>query len=69
MNTRGLTEIVVLRAGYSAHILTPGLCLALLAMALATTACSGPLPVGKYRAGSRDRSVTGSVTPRRFHQR
>ncbi|WP_333492501.1 hypothetical protein [Streptomyces camelliae] len=43
LNTRGLTEIVVLQAGHSAHIRTPGLCVALLVMALATTACSGPL--------------------------
>lgn len=43
MNTRGLTEIVVLQAGYSAHILTPGLYLALVVMALVTTALSGPL--------------------------
>lgn len=43
MNTRGLTEIVVLQAGYDAHILTPGLYLALVVMALVTTALSGPL--------------------------
>nr|WP_307841367.1 cation:proton antiporter [Streptomyces endocoffeicus] len=43
MNCRGLTEIVVLQTGYSAGILTPGLYLALLAMALVTTALTGPL--------------------------
>jgi Kef-type K+ transport system membrane component KefB len=43
MNTRGLTEIVVLQAGYSAGILPAGLFLALLAMALTTTAMTGPL--------------------------
>jgi Kef-type K+ transport system membrane component KefB len=43
MNTRGLTEIVVLQAGYSAGILTPRLFLALVLMALLATACTGPL--------------------------
>jgi Kef-type K+ transport system membrane component KefB len=43
MNTRGLTEIIVLQAGYSTGILTPALYLALLIMAMLTTAMSGPL--------------------------
>ncbi|MFD7256133.1 cation:proton antiporter [Streptomyces sp. NPDC059874] len=43
MNTRGLTEIVVLQAGYGAGILTPALYLALVVMALVTTALCGPL--------------------------
>ncbi|WP_329376820.1 cation:proton antiporter [Streptomyces sp. NBC_01351] len=43
MNTRGLTEIVVLQAGYAAGILTPALHLALVVMALVTTALCGPL--------------------------
>jgi Kef-type K+ transport system membrane component KefB len=43
MNTRGLTEIAVLQAGLSAAILSPGLFLALLLMALVTTAATGPL--------------------------
>ncbi|MFV2084560.1 cation:proton antiporter [Micromonospora sp. LOL_021] len=43
MNTRGLTEIAVLQAGYSAGILAPGLFLALIVMALITTGLSGPL--------------------------
>lgn len=43
VNTRGLTEIVLLQAGYSAGVLTPGLFLALLVMALVTTAMTGPL--------------------------
>jgi Kef-type K+ transport system membrane component KefB len=41
LNTRGLTELVVLQAGYSAGILTPALYLALVAMALITTAMTG----------------------------
>ncbi|MFD9961907.1 cation:proton antiporter [Amycolatopsis sp. NPDC058986] len=43
LNTRGLTEIVVLQVGYAAGLLTPGLLVALLAMALVTTALTGPL--------------------------
>jgi Kef-type K+ transport system membrane component KefB len=42
LNTRGLTELVVLQAGYSAGILTPALYLALVVMALVTTAMTGP---------------------------
>ncbi|GLU50343.1 cation:proton antiporter [Nocardiopsis ansamitocini] len=43
MNTRGLTEIVVLQAGYSAGILPPALFLALLGMTLITTCLTAPL--------------------------
>ncbi|AUS81304.1 cation/H(+) antiporter [Actinoalloteichus sp. AHMU CJ021] len=43
MNTRGLTEIVVLQAGYAAGILSPGLFLVLVVMAVVTTAMTGPL--------------------------
>ncbi|MGC7096217.1 cation:proton antiporter [Amycolatopsis lurida] len=43
LNTRGLTELVVLQAGYSAGILSPAVFLALVVMALATTAMTGPL--------------------------
>ncbi|HWO59732.1 MAG TPA: cation:proton antiporter [Umezawaea sp.] len=43
MNTRGLTEIVVLQAGYSAGLLSAGLFLALVIMALVTTGLTGPL--------------------------
>ncbi|WP_200303557.1 cation:proton antiporter [Streptomyces adelaidensis] len=42
-NTRGLTEVVVLQVGYSAGILTAGLFVALLVMALVTTCLTGPL--------------------------
>ncbi|MBT2454405.1 cation:proton antiporter [Streptomyces sp. ISL-86] len=42
MNTRGLTELIVLQAGLSAGILTAPLVLALVVMALATTALTGP---------------------------
>ncbi|GHH39922.1 cation:proton antiporter [Lentzea cavernae] len=43
VNTRGLTEIVVLQIGFTAGLLTPGLFVALLVMALVTTAATGPL--------------------------
>jgi Kef-type K+ transport system membrane component KefB len=43
VNTRGLTEIVVLQAGFTAGVLTPGLFAALLVMALTTTGLTGPL--------------------------
>lgn len=43
MNTRGLTEIIVLQAGFSAGVLPPALYLVLLVMALVTTALTGPL--------------------------
>jgi Kef-type K+ transport system membrane component KefB len=42
MNTRGLTELIVLQIGLSTGILTPPLFLALLVMALVTTALTGP---------------------------
>jgi Kef-type K+ transport system membrane component KefB len=53
MNTRGLTEIVVLQAGYIAGILTPRLFLAMLLMALAVTACTGPLLLLTERRAAR----------------
>ncbi|MFS8096720.1 cation:proton antiporter [Lentzea alba] len=43
VNTRGLTEIVVLQVGYTAGLLTPGLFVALLVMALVTTTLTGPV--------------------------
>jgi Kef-type K+ transport system membrane component KefB len=43
MNTRGLTELVVLQAGFTAGILTPEMFLALVIMALVATAATGPL--------------------------
>ncbi|GAA2255770.1 integral membrane ion exchanger [Streptomyces ruber] len=59
MNTRGLTEIAVLQAGLSAGILSPGLFLALVLMALVTTAATGPLlsvtDRGRLTAGARPR--------------
>ncbi|GAA1930601.1 cation:proton antiporter [Streptomyces sodiiphilus] len=43
MNTRGLTELIVLQAGYEAGLLAAPLVLALIVMALATTVMTGPL--------------------------
>lgn len=43
MNTRGLTELVVLQVGYSSGILSATLLLAFLVMAVVTTIATGPL--------------------------
>ncbi|WP_169314155.1 cation:proton antiporter [Streptomyces piniterrae] len=43
MNTRGLTELIVLQAGLSSGILTAHMVLPLIVMALTTTAMAGPL--------------------------
>jgi Kef-type K+ transport system membrane component KefB len=43
MNTRGLTELLVLQVGYNAGVLTAPLYLALVVMALVTTLLAGPL--------------------------
>jgi Kef-type K+ transport system membrane component KefB len=42
MNTRGLTELIVLQVGYSTGVLTPAVFLAFVVMALITTALTGP---------------------------
>lgn len=54
MNTRGLTELIVLQVGYSSGILTGPLMLALVVMALATTALTGPLLLIIDRRTARD---------------
>lgn len=59
LNTRGLTEIVLLQTGYNAGVITPGLYLALLVMALVTTAMTGPLLSGV------DRFLPAAAAPRR----
>ncbi|MCP2168571.1 cation:proton antiporter [Goodfellowiella coeruleoviolacea] len=43
LNTRGLTELVVLQAAFAARIITPALYLALVVMTMVTTAMTGPL--------------------------
>ncbi|PJN03098.1 sodium:proton exchanger [Streptomyces sp. CB01201] len=74
MNTRGLTELVALQAGLSAGILTGPLALALIVMALTTTAMTGPLLTllarGEHRpAGARLVAARGAVSGgREFHR-
>ncbi|MBP0452194.1 MULTISPECIES: cation:proton antiporter [unclassified Kitasatospora] len=53
MNTRGLTELIAIQAGLQAGILTGPLVLALVLMALATTAMTGPLLAYMERSGAR----------------
>ncbi|MFF3671280.1 cation:proton antiporter [Microtetraspora malaysiensis] len=58
LNTRGLTELVVLQIGYDAGILTPAMFLALAVMALVTTALTGPsYALIQYAAHRRPRTV------------
>ncbi|WP_069884842.1 cation:proton antiporter [Streptomyces luteocolor] len=60
MNTRGLTELIVLQAGFSSGILTGPMVLALIVMALVTTAMTGPLLTLLDRG--RNRRATGTPT-------
>jgi Kef-type K+ transport system membrane component KefB len=43
MNTRGLMELVVVNIGYDLGIITPGMFVVLVLMAIATTLMTGPL--------------------------
>ncbi|WP_411107011.1 cation:proton antiporter [Streptomyces sp. cmx-4-9] len=66
MNTRGLTELVVLQVGYSAGVLTAPLYLAFVVMALVTTALTGPALRLVDRAEFRSRPpVPGPVMAER----
>ncbi|WP_329182029.1 cation:proton antiporter (plasmid) [Streptomyces decoyicus] len=56
MNTRGLTELIVLEAGRRAGILPAPLVLALVVMALGTTAMTGPL-LGLVNRAERRRTA------------
>ncbi|MGC0419059.1 cation:proton antiporter [Embleya sp. AB8] len=62
MNTRGLTELIVLQVGHRAGILTTPLFLALVVMALVTTALTGPSLLGVDRAELRRRGA-GQSSP------
>ncbi|SEC31589.1 cation:proton antiporter [Streptomyces sp. TLI_105] len=63
MNTRGLTELVVLKVGYSAGILSPPLFLAMVLMALVTTAMTGPcLLLLRGRDAQAERVPVGAAT-------
>ncbi|WP_434449407.1 cation:proton antiporter [Lentzea sp. E54] len=55
VNTRGLTELVVLQIGYSMGVLTAPMFLALVVMALVTTAMTGPILLVLDRAELRRR--------------
>ncbi|WP_414941222.1 cation:proton antiporter [Amycolatopsis sp. cmx-11-51] len=63
MNTRGLTEIVLLQAGYAAGILSAPLFIALIVMALVTTALTVPLLGLLGRFAARRGAVLASVLP------
>lgn len=62
LDTRGLTELVVLQVGHQTGILTTPLFLALLVMALVTTALTGPLLALTDRARSQ-RALVGGGPP------
>jgi Kef-type K+ transport system membrane component KefB len=58
LNTRGLTEIVALQAGFHAGILTPAMFLSCLVMALVTTCATGPLMTWTNRTQRRAAPAT-----------
>ncbi|MFJ2743741.1 cation:proton antiporter [Streptomyces sp. NPDC087440] len=64
MNTRGLTELIVLEAGHRAGLLPSPLVLALVTMALVTTALTGPLLTLVDRAERRTRPRAAAAFPR-----
>jgi len=61
VNTRGLTEIIVLQAGFAVGILPPALYLVCLVMALVTTALTGPLLTLLDRREGRSRTPATSL--------
>ncbi|HET6860679.1 MAG TPA: cation:proton antiporter [Streptomyces sp.] len=63
MNTRGLTELIVLQAGVSAGLLTAPLTLALIVMALTTTIMTGPLLLLLDRRGAGSTEVIRGPRP------
>lgn len=60
MNTRGLTELIVLQVGYSAGVLSATLYLAFVVMSLVTTALTGPALMLVDRAEFRRRPVVAN---------
>ncbi|MEW2441184.1 cation:proton antiporter [Micromonospora marina] len=65
LNTRGLTELIVLQVAFQAGILSPPLFLALLIMALVTTLLTGPLlsSADRFRpAADAGDSASGGVS-------
>ncbi|HEX5403289.1 MAG TPA: cation:proton antiporter [Pseudonocardiaceae bacterium] len=63
MNTRGLTELIVLQVGYSIGVLTAPLLLVLVTMAVVTTVLTGPLLAGIDRWSNRKLPIDGSFIP------
>jgi Kef-type K+ transport system membrane component KefB len=63
LNTRGLTEIVVLQAAYAAGLLSPGLLVAFLAMTLVSTAMTGPALSLIDRLAARRAPVPSAPVP------
>jgi Kef-type K+ transport system membrane component KefB len=65
MNTRGLTEIVILSVGLQLHILDPSLYSLMIVMAIVTTAMAGPVLQLIYpdRYVQQDIAEADSVTP------
>jgi Kef-type K+ transport system membrane component KefB len=61
MNTRGLTELIVLQVGYSTGILTAPLMLTMIVMALVTTALTGPFLLAIDRWSARGSTVPVAV--------
>ncbi|MCX5077879.1 cation:proton antiporter [Streptomyces sp. NBC_00424] len=64
MNTRGLTELIVLQAGFAAGLLSAPLVLALIVMALVTTAATGPLLLLLDRGSAEGRAVDSGLPAR-----
>ncbi|WP_019057206.1 cation:proton antiporter [Streptomyces prunicolor] len=63
MNTRGLTELIILQVGLSAGVLTPPLYLSLVIMALVTTACTAPALTLIDRFDNRGRTPGAAPAP------
>ncbi|GAA5161229.1 hypothetical protein GCM10023321_45150 [Pseudonocardia eucalypti] len=65
MNTRGLTELLVLQVGYSTNIISATLYLAILPMTLVTTASTGPAlaMIGRLERRRREKDLAARSTP------
>lgn len=63
LNTRGLTELVVLNAGLQSKVIGPRLHALLVIMALVTTAAAGPLIGPLHRPGGTGASDLSPATP------
>jgi Kef-type K+ transport system membrane component KefB len=61
MNTRGLTELIILNIGISMHILDEQVFSMMVIMALVTTAMAGPLIPRNHGADTADQFADGSL--------